>query len=458
MTSNPEFVRNLWLVHRPIWMAIIPFLLGGAFLGLHAMETYGRPQSIFGRPQWEVYAFGLFFLVTMIHGSGKAAAAVTIEVQQHTWDGQRMSAISPWPMAWGKLFGSTAYAWYSGVICLLLYALMAQSQDLSAAHILKNVVVWILAGIVAQSVILMSALLNLIDAPLNTRGNSVSAGSLFCIIPAYIALPALWILLPADLGVTWYGWWFGALDLLLLTAVVFAAWAMTGAYFAMRREFQYTNSPLAWVSFVVFAIVYVAGFERGHGDPLPLLGNGSWKLDGLLPLYVGVMLTYASILSEPMDWQFARRLGRAIEGRAWMEVIDQTPRAVFTLAVLAVVVCGLAIAGNDAHWPTILGRAKADSHVLFAALMFVARDVGFVILVSISMARSPAGNAAMGGLLAMQVVLPVSALLLAEPLIPLFWPVPTEHPVSTLAPALIQMMAVWVFVGHRFRRIHAEIL
>lgn len=457
MTKNPEFVRNLWLVHRPIWLVAAPMLLGGIFFVVYAAEMLGRPQVLFDRPQWEVYAFGLFYLVTVLLGAARAATAITAEVQQHTWDGQRMSAIPPWQMAWGKLFGSTAYAWYGGLCCILLYVFAAGHQSLPFEHVLKNVLVWILIGIVGQSAIFLASLLNLIDSAQSTRGQTASAGSFFVALPGYVALPLLWIALPPDLGVTWYGWWFAALDLLLLTAVAFAAWALVGAYFAMRREFQYTNSPLAWIGFAGFTILYVAGFDPGHGDPLPLLVD-SWRIDGLLPLYVGVLLVYASALSEPIDWPLARRFGRAIEGRDWREAADMMPRPVYALALLAIVAGTSVAVGEETHWPTILGGQNVTDEMLIAGLLFAARDTGLIVLLSISMARNAAGVAMISALAVLLVVLPAITALVARPLLPLFWPAPAEHPVLTLLPPLVQMAAIWVFVVQRMRRIHAEVL
>lgn len=457
MTKNPEFVRNLWLVHRPIWLIATPAFLGAIFIVIYLPEMLGSPQVLFGRPQWEVYAFGLFYFVTVMLGAARATTAITTEVQQHTWDGQRMSAIPPWQMAWGKLFGSTAYAWYGGLCGILLYVFAATQQSVPSEHILKNVVVWILIGIVGQSAIFLAALLNLIDAALSTRGKTTSAGSLFVALPGYAALPLLWIALPPDLGITWYGWWFGALDLLLLTAVAFAAWTLTGAYFAMRREFQYTNSPLAWIGFAVFTVLYAAGFDPGHGDPLPLLVD-SWRIDGLLPLYVGVLLVYASALSEPIEWQLARRFGRAIDGRDWREAVDMMPRPVYALALLAIVAGTLVVVGEETHWPTILGGQKVTDEVLVAAFLFAARDTGLIILLSISMTRNAAGVAVVSALAALLFLLPTVTALLAKPLLPLFWPAPATHPVLTLLPPLIQMAVVWVFLIQRMRRIHAEAL
>ena len=46
----------------------------------------------------------------------EAADSVLDEVNDNTWDFQKLSALSPWSLAFGKLFGSTIYCWYGGLI------------------------------------------------------------------------------------------------------------------------------------------------------------------------------------------------------------------------------------------------------------------------------------------------------------------------------------------------------
>lgn len=453
--KNPELVRNLWLVHSPIWLAILPFLLAVAFLVMVAALTMGGPEATADRPAWEVGAFGLFAIVTILYGSGLALNTINAEVRGHTWDGQRMSAIPPWSMAWGKLFGSTALAWYGGLICILLYAYFAHLQSIPVADVFKNIVVWILAAVIAQSATMLSFLVGLLRAPIAKREQGISMGTFVAIPLGYLAVPLLWVNLPQGHDISWLGWQIGTLDFLVVTAAAYAAWALTGLYFAMRREFQYINSPLAWLGFAIFTIVYVAGFERGAGDPLMLLTGGFRTLNVLLPLYAGAFLLYVIALAEPTDWRAARRIGRSFARRDWREIFDQMPRAVYTLALLAAVVGGLVIAGDESHWPVIAGR-KVTEDVLIAALLFAARDIGLILLLAMTFSLKSSELLALGYLIVVHGILPASAHLFADPLLPLFWPVPNDSALFTVGPALMQVVAVYVVLGRRIRSIHLE--
>ena len=50
-------------------------------------------------------------------GSFAVVGSINSEISERTWDQQRLSALSPWQMAWGKLLGSSIYPWFGGAIC-----------------------------------------------------------------------------------------------------------------------------------------------------------------------------------------------------------------------------------------------------------------------------------------------------------------------------------------------------
>ena len=61
-------------------------------------------------------------LIAYLWGTRRAVNVLADEIAAGTWDGQRMSSIGPWTMAWGKLLGGTAYVWYCALLCLATYA------------------------------------------------------------------------------------------------------------------------------------------------------------------------------------------------------------------------------------------------------------------------------------------------------------------------------------------------
>jgi hypothetical protein len=304
---------------------------------------------------------------------------------------------------------------------------------------------------------MLYALISLLKAPMTERQRGFSIVALQFIYLGSCALPVIWIYLPVGQSASWFGWQIDVLDFLALTAGAYAAWAVAALYFAMRREFQYTNSPLPWLGFAAFAILYAAGFEPGAGDPLTLLSRGRLAIDGLLPVYIGAFLLYAIALLEHTDWQSVRRIGRSLERREWKAIFDLTPRAILTLALLAGVVCVFVVGGDDSQWPVIGGREVTDD-ALIAALLFAARDMAVILLLGIAFSSNYSEVVALGYLVVVHGILPVAVYLLANPLLPLFWPVPTGSVALTIGPVLLQAVAACILLGLRVRGIYREVL
>src|SRR5262249_54420351 len=118
MSANPELRRNLWL--QLSWQRLLaaPIILGAVFF----LAWIGSDHSPF---VVEETAHVLFYFVVCIWGTRRAAESIAEELAGGTWDGQRMSSLGAWSMAWGKLFGATAFVWYAGLLCLAVVASMA---------------------------------------------------------------------------------------------------------------------------------------------------------------------------------------------------------------------------------------------------------------------------------------------------------------------------------------------
>ena len=66
-------------------------------------------------------ALACFVVFTGAWGAQLTSASLISELRGHTWDQQRLSALGPWAMAWGKLAGGPAAAWLCGGLCLAVY-------------------------------------------------------------------------------------------------------------------------------------------------------------------------------------------------------------------------------------------------------------------------------------------------------------------------------------------------
>ncbi|MGC1301602.1 MAG: hypothetical protein WA840_04435, partial [Caulobacteraceae bacterium] len=102
---NPELQRHLWLDATPrrLTWAGVAVLIAFALVWLVDRGRHAYAATLVGAL--------LFFFAGLIWAPRAARRAVIAEVVAHTWDFQRLSALAPWNMTWGKLAGATLRPW-----------------------------------------------------------------------------------------------------------------------------------------------------------------------------------------------------------------------------------------------------------------------------------------------------------------------------------------------------------
>ena len=104
---NPELQRNLWLEASPRRTAWAGVAVLGVYAAVYLSSDGGGPALL--RALGGAGAF-IFFAAALVWGVRLAGQSVASEIGERTWDFQRLSALDPWAMTWGKLFGGTALA------------------------------------------------------------------------------------------------------------------------------------------------------------------------------------------------------------------------------------------------------------------------------------------------------------------------------------------------------------
>ena len=146
---NPELLRNLWLEATPFRLLQIVGLL----LVVFAVSS-AAPRNLL-TPEGAATVLYWFFVV--LWGTRNAALSVVGEIRERTWDGQKLSAIGPASMMWGKLLGSTSANWFGGLICLPVI-LWAAWRDAGPVPALSFGVILLALGLFAQGASLLSSL------------------------------------------------------------------------------------------------------------------------------------------------------------------------------------------------------------------------------------------------------------------------------------------------------------
>jgi hypothetical protein len=317
--TNPELLRNLWLEVTPHKLLLIPAVVFAAAALVHTTDPTGVGLN--------KLAMTAFLVTTMVWGSRQAANSVLDEARARTWDIQRMCALSPWLMTWGKLLGATAMSWYAGLCCLLVF--IGSSSGGDARNGVVVTVLVIAVAILAQGLSLIGALVGL------HRGSGLQSrfANLLVVGLLVFLLPNVMNLIDPEATLLWFETPIKRLPFATVSAVMFAAWAVWGATRAMSMELKIATRPDAWLAFTVFAGVYACGFAGIAPEPsLTLLRCLCATL-----CVTAVIQSYVAAFAYPSDFIQMRRAERAIVARQYRRALQELPlwpvSAAFALAL-----------------------------------------------------------------------------------------------------------------------------
>ena len=385
---NPEFRRYVWLELTRHRLIAVPALL--AVIGVVVVAAAPHPSEFF------IYSgLGIFAALTGIYGSVRAFGSVTDELRDRTWDFQRMSALSPWSLALGKVAGAPVFAWYAGAWALGVFLLGALTSPEGFAYLTATFVGSVAGCVMAHA---MGVSMSAATARLGLGAKGRRAGGLLSALALMYVLSTLSVLLFAGRrgdsgGKPYIVKLFGAIDLSLpawgaLTLVLLSAWALVSAWRMMARELREPPIWSIWVVFAGFLALWMAGtaFEGQASLPtIVALGCGIIVLT--LAAYIGLML---DPLTGVARTRFAR-LRQASPPAAWDKKLPQWVihgGIALVLALVAVAITGmppsmaeLAATGNKAANTTqvtgLLARTFPLATVLPLVLMFI-RDAAIV--------------------------------------------------------------------------------
>lgn len=363
---NPEFQRNLWLEAGPrrlAWTGVVLAAIYGAVLVI----AHDKAVPFLGGAGTAVFA-----ATALIWGPRAAGGSLAEEVRQRTWDFQRLSALTPWEMAWGKLFGATALAWVAAATGLVL-AFFAALADGRPALGLQLVIGGVGAGVLLQAGSLALALVTVRRARVEGRmpafrftfGGAIGLLVVFSAVGRVLptrGLGGLGDWMGGGRGdVQWWGLvvpsgWFMALSF-----AVFGAWALAAAWRLMRLELQMENGPWVWPAFVLFAGLWMAGLvDRGATLQFAVAGA------------VFAMCAYAAAFAEPADRVRMRQFVGAVRRRDLAAMLSTVPAVVAPVKLAALAVVGIALS-------PLVGEGVEPSVLLaLAALAFLLRDLGVI--------------------------------------------------------------------------------
>ena len=456
---NPEFVRNLWLEISLTRLAATAIALAAVFgLSFQLTDDWKSIATI---------ARSVFVVIVFVWGGYRAVATISDEVAERTWDWQRMSALGPWRIVWGKLFGGNAIVWIVAVISLviMIYAdyryhpmTAALNESLTKAAILLGTGVLLhgFAMAIALSAHRNMATSRRVAATLPKLGVLVIA-----VLLAFFFATRGGSYFDGKSPVEWYFWSLPPDRFSLMTIWLYALWALISVYRLMRAEMQHRTIAWGWFAFTIFLTVYSIGLigdaKAQREIPNPQL---------TIAFYIAVTMLYLALFAQPNNTVGYRALlENWNRGRAGLHVVPSW------LPILALLIClAVAMSFSDAgalehsarpgdEFAAFVGKMRAFSPIwLWAALLFVLRDIALLLFLNFNAkARRPNSAAFLYLLLA---YLPLNWLLQLSEVTPLrgiLMPFDTGHWITTLSPPLIQAIVMLYLSVRRWRRLASAI-
>jgi hypothetical protein len=436
IATNPELRRNLWLELSTHRLLAAPLVIALCAALIVAASTRDVMENLAGAASMG------FAALVLLWGTQLAGASVTEEARDRTWDAQRMSAIGPWTMTWGKLLGAPAFAWYGGLILLLIFLVTGKH---ATAPVLR-----IAASLVCSAVLLHAIALNASVLAARKGATYRASGLLVMVLLLFVVVfPGLSMMDKIDAPVRWWGITWQRIDLLLGTAATFGAWSLLGAYRSMCNELEIRTTPWALPAFIAFAAVYFAGYamQGNTSDPRALFGI----------LACGVViscgLSYLLLFVEKSGATAWQRLRVRVNSAQWRRALQELPLWLVALAAGCVFALGATFTsagtGKDSFLHDI-GLAPV------AVMLFAIRDAA--IFQFFALARQPRRVEAATGFYLILLYGIVPGLLKAmgaEFLAHLILPPLFKNPALATAIMLVQAGLVIALAYWRWRTTHA---
>lgn len=444
MKINPEFLRNIWLELTPVRMLGMPAVLGAIFLLIYLI------QNDFYTNAMQVISMTIYVVLVYIWGIRLASDAVINEMRDGTWDSQRMSSIGAWSMGWGKLFGSTVYPWYGGLMCIVVYLISSTHYD--GARPLKVAAVVLVAGVLAQAIALSTSL---IQARRNiVRAKTSSALSL--VLGIFFVLPVIRAALEEQVSVVWYGQQYDHFLFSITSLIIFTAWMIIGIYRQMRVELQIRSTPLVWMAFISYLAIYLAGFVDIDGG-----SDLTFTARNFIFYIIFISMAYLTIFLEPKNPVTFRRLFYQLEHSGYWRAFYHVPIWVATLFLVVVSVISILLDSNPTIGAFNLDEMTDVKVFVVASVFFLMRDILLILYLNFGEKAKRADSAALVYLFVLYFIIPGIFSLSGLPVIKaLFIPFSPDHMLTenyfvySMWSALLQMVFMFWLLLTRWRELN----
>ena len=446
MVNNPELRRQLWLELTPNRMMMMPLTLGAIFF-LFYLTADNMNEFMGSLRTVSLLAFGIIIL---IWGTKLVSESVISEVNEKTWDSQRMTPISPSDMTIGKLFGSTVYTWYGAAICSA--AALIAIIYLRDAKTFKIFLILLISGLLIHSFSLLSSLVMIRR---NIGREKVNSNGLF----VFSVILTLWLMgiIPSmifgyrgkDSLIIWYDIRFFPEDFSIVALIFFLTWSCIGAYRNMKTEFQMSNGPFVWMIFLISIMLFFSGLIANIKSAEAF---ARILLSCYLSYIIAITATYIMAFSEPKSIVEFRRIISLMKQGQWKEFGEAIPLWLISLG-FCVILCAILLMLSP--FDSMIDKAIKSEHLSVLhplnCLLFVLRDLSLLIYVNLKGESQRADIAAAVYLILIYGLIPaIVGVSGFKNLLPIFLPMFNATIINGTIPILIQSAVMIWLMYHRW--------
>ena len=368
---NPELRRQLWLNWRPtqlLWSALLVALV----MALPAAMSPPDSRSV---AMYMTATIGLWVAV-LLFGPALASKSLRDEVAQRTWDWQRLSAITPWPMAWGKLLGSTLPAWLFAAWFAAVLVVLTQLDPSLRGYATPQVLLALLCGLALQAWAMAAELMTWHRAPAASRIHGLVV---LALLPIGGTLAGALSTDSSGDQHSFWGWslpghlWLTVLALIGLALGLLALWRL------MCEQLDVPTLPWAWPLGLCVAGFTLAGISPRASLPFALAITACLALLG-----TGLMLL-RTLSTGLADWRQTQHRVSLGHRRQALQRLPLWPVSWLLAALCTALAMGLGM-------PDVMAAA-AEHQELPLSLLWVLRDAGIATALALVVGRvkSPLG-------------------------------------------------------------------
>jgi len=450
---NPEIKKNYWLEMTTsrilITLVLISLVAGILILSTNTKNDFRLAQNM------QYLGMGGYIFFILLWGLRNASNSIADELNNRTWDFQRMTPVRPSTLAIGKLFGSTIFNWFAGGICFVIYIV----ASLFSEHVGINLqygLMMLFVGLFGHSIVIALSLIG-IEKFRNQR--KARTGLYFFIgllASGYLAFVASEITRSKLDYVNWFNITFTQNTFAIITIVFFAFWAVFALYRNMRKELQFLNGPWGWLAFVFSIMVFVAGFAS---ETKEINFSSYWIIGLFMAFFAAILTTYVMALLEPKEMVMFRQLLELFKKKKFAQFFNKLPAWLLSLMVVLLFIPLLVIASAilsqtiiPDSWERYLGNQIGVHTIVFpiTILFFIIRDLAIMSIVNISFKKGRKDFTVMVILFILYGVLPFFVNKITNDALPhMFVPIPDETMLSLILVtpqviiALILLVVVW---------------